>query len=112
MGTSLTFPTSTRRPGRVPLLDTDEVLPMDVPPPLHPILVRQGSTSRSKRRRTDRANNSQVATESEDEGSNATRLTGSQPPLSGERIEEDLAAVWRRLGCPDSGTTRIPPAPP
>uniref|UniRef100_M1DNB9 Uncharacterized protein n=1 Tax=Solanum tuberosum TaxID=4113 RepID=M1DNB9_SOLTU len=42
----------------VPLFDTDEVLPMH--PPLHPILVRVGSTSRSKRRRMGRANSSKA----------------------------------------------------
>uniref|UniRef100_M1DTD4 Uncharacterized protein n=1 Tax=Solanum tuberosum TaxID=4113 RepID=M1DTD4_SOLTU len=36
--------------------------------PLQPLLVRSGSTSRSKRRRTDMASSSQTAVEADDEG--------------------------------------------
>ncbi|KAH0722471.1 hypothetical protein KY289_005515 [Solanum tuberosum] len=57
----------------VPLLDTDEVLHMDPPTPLHHFLVRQGSTSQRKRRRMDRATSMQAAAESDDEGGNSTR---------------------------------------
>ncbi|WMV30758.1 hypothetical protein MTR67_024143 [Solanum verrucosum] len=39
----------------VPLFDVDDILPMD--PPFHLLLVKQGSTSKSKRRRTSRASN-------------------------------------------------------
>uniref|UniRef100_M1DJB2 Uncharacterized protein n=1 Tax=Solanum tuberosum TaxID=4113 RepID=M1DJB2_SOLTU len=92
----------------VPLLDTDEVLPMD--PTLHPLLVRQGSTFRSKMRRIDRASSSQATAEADDErGDDDTHPTRSQPPLSGEQVEEDLAAVQRRLGRFFANTTQFYP---
>ncbi|KAH0748098.1 hypothetical protein KY290_027330 [Solanum tuberosum] len=37
-------------------------------PPLHPLLVRPNSTSRSKRKRMDKASSSQAAAEADDEG--------------------------------------------
>jgi len=94
----------------VPLLDTDEVLPMD--PAFHPLLVRQGSMFRSKRRRTDRSSSSQAAAGSDEEGGDNTRPTGSQPPFSAAHVEEDLVAVRRWLGCPITPTTPVPPALP
>jgi len=51
-------------------------------PPLHPLLVRAGTTSKSKRRRMGRASSSKAAVDSDEEA-----------PLSGARVEEDLAAV-------------------
>uniref|UniRef100_M1DXI4 Putative plant transposon protein domain-containing protein n=1 Tax=Solanum tuberosum TaxID=4113 RepID=M1DXI4_SOLTU len=89
----------------VPLLDTDEVLPMDLPS--HPLLVRQGSTSQSKRRKTNRASSSKVAVESDEEGGDDTR-----PPLSASHVEEDLTDVQRRMRCPITPTAPIPPALP
>uniref|UniRef100_M1DPX3 Putative plant transposon protein domain-containing protein n=1 Tax=Solanum tuberosum TaxID=4113 RepID=M1DPX3_SOLTU len=50
----------------VPLIDTDEVLSIDLY--FHPLMVRHGSTSGSKRRRTGRASNSKAAVDSDDEG--------------------------------------------
>uniref|UniRef100_M1D8X6 Putative plant transposon protein domain-containing protein n=1 Tax=Solanum tuberosum TaxID=4113 RepID=M1D8X6_SOLTU len=55
-------------------------------PPLHPLLVRSGSTSRGKKRRTGRESSSKEAASSDDEG-----------PLSGAQVKEDLAAVQKRL---------------
>ncbi|KAH0685721.1 hypothetical protein KY290_017249 [Solanum tuberosum] len=57
--------------------DADEVLSMD--PPLHPLLVRTGSTSRGKRRRTGSASSSKAVLNSDDDD-----------PLSDARVEEDL----------------------
>ncbi|KAH0698648.1 hypothetical protein KY284_012863 [Solanum tuberosum] len=79
----------------VPLFDTDEVLPMD--PPLHPLLVRSGSTSRSKRRRTSRASSSRAAAGSDDED-----------PLSGAWVEEDLEVVRERMGSAYTKFTSVP----
>uniref|UniRef100_M1DDS7 Uncharacterized protein n=1 Tax=Solanum tuberosum TaxID=4113 RepID=M1DDS7_SOLTU len=97
----------------VPLLDTDEVLPMD--PHFHPLLVRKGSTSRSKQRRTNQASSNQAAVEADDdEGDDSAggdaRPSQSQPPLSGVHVEEDLAAVRRQLGHSFSSTTPVPPS--
>uniref|UniRef100_M1DIY9 Uncharacterized protein n=1 Tax=Solanum tuberosum TaxID=4113 RepID=M1DIY9_SOLTU len=82
---------------RVPLLDTDEVLPMN--PLFHPLLIRSGSTFKSKRRRTGRANSSKAAVDSDDKA-----------PLLGARVEEDLAAVWKRLGSTFADFTPVPPS--
>uniref|UniRef100_M1DAA0 Uncharacterized protein n=1 Tax=Solanum tuberosum TaxID=4113 RepID=M1DAA0_SOLTU len=96
----------------VPLLDADEVLPMD--PPFHHLMVRQGSTSRSKNRRTGRARSSQETTEADDEGGDDgaggdIHPNYPQPPLSKACVEKDLAVVWRLLGCSFSSTTSVPP---
>ncbi|KAH0665019.1 hypothetical protein KY285_026225 [Solanum tuberosum] len=98
---------------RVPLLDTYEVLHMD--PPLHPLLVRSVSTSRSKRRRMDRASSSEAAAEADDKvGENGagddTLSTRSNHPLSGAQVEEDLVVVWTRLGRSFPSTTLVPPS--
>uniref|UniRef100_M1D9D1 Uncharacterized protein n=1 Tax=Solanum tuberosum TaxID=4113 RepID=M1D9D1_SOLTU len=58
---------------RVLLLDTDEVLPMD--PHFHPLLIRQASTSRSKRRKLDMVSSSQAAVEADDEGGKDDKAT-------------------------------------
>uniref|UniRef100_M1D8Y5 Uncharacterized protein n=1 Tax=Solanum tuberosum TaxID=4113 RepID=M1D8Y5_SOLTU len=64
----------------VPLFDADEVLPMD--PLLHPFLIRTCSTFRSKMRMIGRASSYKAAMGSDDED-----------PLSGVRVEKDLAVV-------------------
>uniref|UniRef100_M1DJN7 Uncharacterized protein n=1 Tax=Solanum tuberosum TaxID=4113 RepID=M1DJN7_SOLTU len=97
----------------MPLLDTDEVLPMD--PLFHPLLIRQASTSGSMRRKTNIASSSQAAAEVDgermkDDAGDGTLPTQSQPPLSGARVEEDLAAVQRRLGSSYASTTSVPPS--
>uniref|UniRef100_M1DUV9 Uncharacterized protein n=1 Tax=Solanum tuberosum TaxID=4113 RepID=M1DUV9_SOLTU len=81
----------------VPLFDADEVLPTD--PPFYPLLVRQGSTSRSKRRRTGRASSSKTDVDSDDED-----------PLSGARVEEDMEAVRKRMGSAYADFTLVPPS--
>ncbi|KAH0699044.1 hypothetical protein KY284_013259 [Solanum tuberosum] len=81
----------------VPLLDTDEVLPMD--PPFHHLFIRSGSTSRSKKMRTGRASSSKAAMDLDDEAQ-----------LSGARVEEDLAAVRKRLGSAFTNFTPVPPS--
>uniref|UniRef100_M1DK41 Putative plant transposon protein domain-containing protein n=1 Tax=Solanum tuberosum TaxID=4113 RepID=M1DK41_SOLTU len=81
----------------VPLFDADEVLLME--PPFHPLLVIQGSTSRSKKRRTGRASSSKAAMDSNDED-----------PLSGARIKEDLQAVRKRMGNAYAGFNLVPPS--
>ncbi|KAH0635756.1 hypothetical protein KY289_035671 [Solanum tuberosum] len=58
-------------------------------------------TSRSKRRKTDRAGSSQAAVEVDDEG-------GVDDEADGARVEEDLAVVRRRLGCSYASTTPVP----
>uniref|UniRef100_M1DR26 Putative plant transposon protein domain-containing protein n=1 Tax=Solanum tuberosum TaxID=4113 RepID=M1DR26_SOLTU len=63
----------------VPLLDIDDVFPMD--PPVHPLFVRQASTSHRKRRRINRASSSQVVVESNEKGVDDSRPTRSQAPL-------------------------------
>uniref|UniRef100_M1DX70 Uncharacterized protein n=1 Tax=Solanum tuberosum TaxID=4113 RepID=M1DX70_SOLTU len=50
----------------LPLLDTDEVLPID--PLFHPLLIRQPSTYGRKRGKTDGPGNSRAAVEADDEG--------------------------------------------
>ncbi|KAH0685782.1 hypothetical protein KY290_017318 [Solanum tuberosum] len=56
-------------------------------PPFHPLLVRQGSTSRSKRRRTGRASSSKATVDS----------------------KKDLEAVWKRMGSAYADFTSVPP---
>uniref|UniRef100_M1DYY0 Uncharacterized protein n=1 Tax=Solanum tuberosum TaxID=4113 RepID=M1DYY0_SOLTU len=51
----------------------------------------------------------EAAAESDDDGGDDNRSTRSQSPLSSARVEEDLAAVRRRLGRAFSDTTLIPP---
>ncbi|KAH0650067.1 hypothetical protein KY284_029979 [Solanum tuberosum] len=102
-----------RKRAGVPLFNVDEVIYMD--PPLHPILVRSGSTLRKKRRRIVRASNSQAAAEADKEGGDdgareGARPTQSQPSLSGSGVEEDLAAIRRRLGRSFPDTTLVPPS--
>uniref|UniRef100_M1DM57 Putative plant transposon protein domain-containing protein n=1 Tax=Solanum tuberosum TaxID=4113 RepID=M1DM57_SOLTU len=80
----------------VPLFDADEVLPMG--PPIHPLLVRQGSTSRSKRGRTGRASSSKAAVDSDNED-----------PLSGAWVEEDLKAIRKKMGSSGADFTPVPP---
>uniref|UniRef100_M0ZYH2 Uncharacterized protein n=1 Tax=Solanum tuberosum TaxID=4113 RepID=M0ZYH2_SOLTU len=55
--------------------------------------VRQGSTSRSKIRITDKASSSKKIVDSDDEDGDGTSPT----PLSGARVEEDLTDVWTAL---------------
>uniref|UniRef100_M1DAE6 Putative plant transposon protein domain-containing protein n=1 Tax=Solanum tuberosum TaxID=4113 RepID=M1DAE6_SOLTU len=81
----------------LPLFDVDEVLPMD--PPLHPLLVRTCSTSRSKRRRTGRDSSSKTAMDSNDED-----------PLSGARVEEDIEVVLKKMGNAYADFTLVPPS--
>uniref|UniRef100_M1D924 Putative plant transposon protein domain-containing protein n=1 Tax=Solanum tuberosum TaxID=4113 RepID=M1D924_SOLTU len=80
----------------VPLFDVADVLSMDTP--LHPLLVRTGYTSRSKRRRTGRASSSKVAVISDDDD-----------PLSGARVEADLEDVRKRMGSAYVNFTPVPP---
>uniref|UniRef100_M1D8M8 Uncharacterized protein n=1 Tax=Solanum tuberosum TaxID=4113 RepID=M1D8M8_SOLTU len=61
------------------------------------------STSGSKRRKTNKASSSQAVAEADAEGGEDndggdTLPTQSQSPVSGAWVEEDLAAVRRRLG--------------
>uniref|UniRef100_M1DXF8 Uncharacterized protein n=1 Tax=Solanum tuberosum TaxID=4113 RepID=M1DXF8_SOLTU len=81
----------------VPLFNVDEVISID--PPLHPLLVRSGSTSRGKRRRISKASSSKAAVDLDDED-----------PLSGARVEEDLEAVWERMGSAYTEFTLVPPS--
>ncbi|KAH0722402.1 hypothetical protein KY289_005446 [Solanum tuberosum] len=87
----------------VPLMNPNEVLPMD--PPFHPLLVRAGSTFRSKKRRTSRASSSQAAAGSNEEGGDDTH-----PPLFTSQVEEDLATMQRKMGCPITPTVLVPPS--
>uniref|UniRef100_M1DR33 Uncharacterized protein n=1 Tax=Solanum tuberosum TaxID=4113 RepID=M1DR33_SOLTU len=74
------------------------------------------STSGSKRMKTDGVGSSQAAADTDDEGGEDNKVddtlpTQSQPPLSGIRVEDDLAAVRRRLrGSYLSATTPVPPS--
>uniref|UniRef100_M1DRK8 Uncharacterized protein n=1 Tax=Solanum tuberosum TaxID=4113 RepID=M1DRK8_SOLTU len=81
----------------VPLFDADEVLSMDSP--VHPLLVRTCSTSRSKRRRTGRGSNSKTAVNLDDDD-----------PFSGARVEEDLEAVRKRMWSAYADFTPVPPS--
>ncbi|KAH0719186.1 hypothetical protein KY285_015217 [Solanum tuberosum] len=81
----------------VPLIYTDEVLPMD--PPFHPLLIWSGSTSRNKKRRTGRNSSSKAIVDSDDKAQ-----------LSGAPVKEDLAAVWKRLGSVFANFTPVPPS--
>ncbi|KAH0748634.1 hypothetical protein KY290_027866 [Solanum tuberosum] len=81
----------------VPLIDIDEVLSIDLY--FHPLMVRHGSTSGSKRRRTGRASNSKAAVDSDDEG-----------VLSDARVDEDLETVWKRIGSAFANFTLVPPS--
>uniref|UniRef100_M1DBZ5 Uncharacterized protein n=1 Tax=Solanum tuberosum TaxID=4113 RepID=M1DBZ5_SOLTU len=62
------------------------------------VLPRSGSTSRSKMRRTSRANSSRAAAGSDGED-----------PLSGARVEENLEAVQERMGSAYTEFTSVPP---
>ncbi|KAH0685356.1 hypothetical protein KY284_015909 [Solanum tuberosum] len=62
-------------------------------------LIRQASTSRSKRRTTGRASSNKAAMDSNDEAL-----------LSGALVDEDLAAVQRRLGSAFADFTPAPPS--
>uniref|UniRef100_M1DSN3 Putative plant transposon protein domain-containing protein n=1 Tax=Solanum tuberosum TaxID=4113 RepID=M1DSN3_SOLTU len=79
----------------VPLFDADEVLSMD--PPLHLLLVRTSSTSRSKMRRTGMASSSKEAMNSDDDD-----------PLSAARVEKDLEAIRKRMGSAYADFTPVP----
>uniref|UniRef100_M1DMC5 Uncharacterized protein n=1 Tax=Solanum tuberosum TaxID=4113 RepID=M1DMC5_SOLTU len=81
----------------VPLFDADEVLPMD--PLFHPRLVRSGSTSRRKRRRTGKASSSKAAVDLEE-----------KDLLSGAQVEEDLKPVRKRMGSDYANFTPVPPS--
>lgn len=67
----------------VPWFDANEVLPMDTP--IHPLLVWEGCSSTGKMRRTNRASSSREV-----------KGYDGEDPLSGARMEEDLAAVLGR----------------
>uniref|UniRef100_M1D9B3 Uncharacterized protein n=1 Tax=Solanum tuberosum TaxID=4113 RepID=M1D9B3_SOLTU len=61
------------------------------------------------------ASSSQAATEADDEGGKDdaweyTLPTRSQPPLLGAQVEEDLAAVRKRLRGSFASTTPVPPS--
>ncbi|KAH0636272.1 hypothetical protein KY289_036187 [Solanum tuberosum] len=81
----------------VPLLDVDELLHMD--PPIHPLLIRAGSTSMGKKRRTSKASSSRAAVGSDDED-----------PLSGGRVEIDLETVRKKMGSAYADFTPVPPS--
>ncbi|KAH0717241.1 hypothetical protein KY285_013272 [Solanum tuberosum] len=81
----------------LPLLDIDEVLPLD--PPFHHLLIWSSSTSRSKKRRTGRAKSSKVAVDLNDKAQ-----------LLSAQVEEDLVAVWKRLGSAFANFTPVPPS--
>uniref|UniRef100_M1DHC7 Putative plant transposon protein domain-containing protein n=1 Tax=Solanum tuberosum TaxID=4113 RepID=M1DHC7_SOLTU len=66
---------------------------------LHPLFVRASSTSRSKRRNTDRASSSKAAVDSDDES-----------PILGARVDEDLAALQKILGSAFDDFTPVPPS--
>uniref|UniRef100_M1DRN2 Uncharacterized protein n=1 Tax=Solanum tuberosum TaxID=4113 RepID=M1DRN2_SOLTU len=74
------------------------------------------STSESKRRKTDGASSNKAVVEENDEGgedenADDTLPTESQPPLYGSRVEEDMAAIRRRLGSSyASASTPVPPS--
>ncbi|KAH0635738.1 hypothetical protein KY289_035653 [Solanum tuberosum] len=80
---------------RVPLLDIDEVLPMN--PPFHPLLIRQAFISGSKRRKTNRAGSSQAAVEADDEGGVDARPTVLSPPSPSPHYQ---VHGWRRTWRP------------
>uniref|UniRef100_M1DC71 Uncharacterized protein n=1 Tax=Solanum tuberosum TaxID=4113 RepID=M1DC71_SOLTU len=87
----------------VPLLDTDELLPMD--PHFHPLLIMQPSTQGRKGRKVDGAGSSRAATKVDDKTEDYDEAddalpTQSQRPQSGARVEEDLVAIRRKFGGP------------
>lgn len=63
----------------------------------YPLLVRQVSTSWSKRRRTYNSIINQADVESNDEGADDTCPTQSHHLLSSGYMEEDSVSFWRRL---------------